>query len=153
MPELDRGQYERLLRFRTGLRRFLRWSAERASLAGLTPAQHQLLLAIRGHPDPRGPTVGDVADYLLLRHHSVVELAGRAQAAGLLERHADPDDARAVRLRLTAAGAERLSLLAAAHLEELARLDAELHHALWDGLDPTPGDARGGRAVPPADIS
>ena len=134
MPALDQLQYERLLRFRTGLRRFLRWSAEQAAAAGLTPAQHQLLLAVRGHPDPRGPTVGDVARYLLLRHHSTVELIDRAQAAGLLERHADQDDSRAVRLRLTESGEQRLRTLTAAHLEELARLESELH-ALWDGLD------------------
>jgi DNA-binding MarR family transcriptional regulator len=134
MPALDQAQYERLLRFRTGLRRFLRWSAEQAAAAGLTPAQHQLLLAVRGHPDPRGPTVGDVAGYLLLRHHSAVELIDRAQAAGLLERQADRDDSRAVRLRLTQSGKKRLETLTAAHLEELARLESELH-ALWEGLD------------------
>jgi DNA-binding MarR family transcriptional regulator len=134
MPALDQAQYQRLLRFRTGLRRFLRWSAEQAAAAGLTPAQHQLLLAVRGHPDPRGPTVGEVARYLLLRHHSTVELIDRAQAAGLLERHADRHDSRAVRLRLTESGEQRLRTLTAAHLEELARLESELH-ALWDGLD------------------
>jgi DNA-binding MarR family transcriptional regulator len=75
-----------------------------------------------------------VAGYLFLRHHSAVELIDRAQAAGLIERHADPDDARAVRLRLTALGEERLEALAAAHPEELARLEAQLH-GLWDGLD------------------
>jgi DNA-binding MarR family transcriptional regulator len=133
MPALDHAEYERLLRFRTGLRRFLRWSAEQAAAAGLTPAQHQLLLAVRGHPDPRGPTVGDVAGYLLLRHHSAVELIDRAQAAGLLERHADRDDSRTVRLRLTRSGRKRLDTLTAAHLEELARLEPELH-SLWDGL-------------------
>jgi DNA-binding MarR family transcriptional regulator len=133
MPALDHAEYERLLRFRTGLRRFLRWSAEQAAAAGLTPAQHQLLLAVRGHPDPRGPTVGDVAGYLLLRHHSAVELIDRAQAAGLLERHADRDDSRAVRLHLSDSGRERLETLTAAHLEELARLEPELH-SLWDGL-------------------
>jgi DNA-binding MarR family transcriptional regulator len=133
MPALDHAEYERLLRFRTGLRRFLRWSAEQAAAAGLTPAQHQLLLAVRGHPDPRGPTVGDVAGYLLLRHHSAVELIDRAQAAGLLERHADRDDSRAVRLHLSDSGRDRLETLTAAHLEELARLEPELH-SLWDGL-------------------
>lgn len=131
---LEQRHYERLLDVRTGLRRFLRWSAEQAAAAGLTPAQHQLLLAVRGHPDPRGPTVGEVARYLLLRHHSAVELVDRAQAAGLLQRHADRHDARAVRLRLTEAGQQRLEALTAAHLEELARLESELH-ALWDGLD------------------
>jgi DNA-binding MarR family transcriptional regulator len=134
MPALDPVPYERLLRFRTGLRRFLRWSAEQAAAAGLTPAQHQLLLAIRGHPDPLGPTIGDVARYLFLRHHSTVELVDRAQAAGLLERRTDPADSRAVRLRLTELGDERLRTLTGAHMEELARLEVELH-ALWDGLD------------------
>ena len=134
MPPLEQHQYERLLRFRTGLRRFLRWSAEQAAEAGLTPAQHQLLLAVRGHHDPRGPTIGDVAGYLLLRHHSAVELVDRAQAAGLLERQVDRDDARAVRLRLTRLGELRLETLTEAHMEELARLESELH-ALWEGLD------------------
>jgi DNA-binding MarR family transcriptional regulator len=60
--------YQRLLELQTGLRRFLRWSGQQASAAGLTPAQHQLLLAIRGHPDPRGPAIGDVANHLLVRH-------------------------------------------------------------------------------------
>ena len=53
---------------RTGLRRFEHWSAEQAASAGLTPAQHQLMLAVRGHPDRRGPTIGEAAEYLLLRH-------------------------------------------------------------------------------------
>jgi DNA-binding MarR family transcriptional regulator len=136
MCAFDQGQYERLLRFRTGLRRFLRWSAEQARIAGLTPAQHQLLLVVRGHPDPLGPTVSDVAKYLYLRHHSAVELIDRAQVAGLIERRADPSDTRAVRLHLTPSGEQRLERLAEAHMEELARLEGELH-ALWDGLDTT----------------
>jgi DNA-binding MarR family transcriptional regulator len=140
MATMDQAQYERLLRFRTGLRRFLRWSAEQAAGAGLTPAQHQLLLAIRGHPDPLGPTIGDVARYLFLRHHSTVELIDRAQAAGLLERRTDPDDSRVVRLHLTERGDERLQTLTDAHMEELARLESELH-ALWDGLDTTVHEA------------
>lgn len=114
--------YARLLRLRTELRRFERWSAEQAQAAGLTPMQHQLLLAIRGHADRRGPTIGDAAEYLLLRHHSAGELIQRAEAAGLVERVRDSDDHRVIRLQLTDAGAERLEKLTAIHAEEVQRL-------------------------------
>lgn len=127
--------YARLLGFRTGLRQFERWSEEQARAAGLTPAQHQLLLAIRGHEDPRGPTIGEVADYLLLRHHSVVGLVDRADTAGLVSRHRDEQDHRVVRLRLTDAGAARLERLSALHLEELERMAPQLS-GLWEGLAP-----------------
>jgi DNA-binding MarR family transcriptional regulator len=132
--ELSNEDYSRLLDFRTGIRRFLHWSEQQALDIGLTPAQHQLLLAIRGHADPTGPTVGDIANYLLLRHHSAVGLVDRAEAAGLVARHGDADDQRVVRLRLTAMGSRRLRQLSEAHLEELARLAPRLR-ALWAGLD------------------
>jgi DNA-binding MarR family transcriptional regulator len=124
--QLSTGDYEQLLRFRTALRRFLRWSEAEATAAGLTPAQHQLLLAIRGHAGRTEPTIGDVADTLLLRHHSAVGLVDRAEAAGLVRRHVDRDDARVVRLTLTAAGSRRLASLTDAHLDELAVLSSTL---------------------------
>lgn len=123
-----------MLLFRTGLRRFLHWSGQQAEAAGLTPAQHQLLLAIRGHQDSRGPTIGDTAGYLLLRHHSAVGLVDRAEAAGLVERLEDQDDRRVVRLRLSPKGAGILVQLSQAHLEELTRLAPEVR-ALWAGLE------------------
>ena len=128
--------YRRLLELRTGLRRFLRWSEQQARSAGMTPAQHQLLLAIRGHGDDRGPTIGDVAGYLLLRHHSAVGLIDRAAAAGLVARGSDPDNPSAVRLRLTDRGARQLEALSEQHLEELAHL-APTMHALWGALEHT----------------
>jgi DNA-binding MarR family transcriptional regulator len=135
--------YRRLLELRTGLRRFLRWSERHAEAAGMTPAQHQLLLAIRGHSDPRGPTVGDVAAYLLLRHHSAVGLVDRAEAAGLLERGQDRDNLSAVRLRLTDKGSRQLEALSEQHLEELAHL-APTMQALWEALeDASDGDPEG----------
>jgi DNA-binding MarR family transcriptional regulator len=136
MSGLNQRDYERLLAFRTGLRRFLSWSGQQAEAAGITPAQHQLLLAVRGHPDPRGPTIGEVAGYLLVRHHSAVELIDRAVAAGLVLRRADTEDARAVRVVLAPRGEERLERLTASHLEELDRLTSELHN-LWVGLEAT----------------
>ncbi len=121
---LSDADYVDLLRFRDSLRRFLRWSEDRAKQAGLTAAQHQLLLAIRGHGGR--PTIGDVADHLLLRHHSVVELVDRAERAGLVVRTEDPDDRRAVRLALSAQGTARLDEVTADHLDELRRLQQEL---------------------------
>ena len=76
-----------------------------------------------------------MADYLLLRHHSTVELADRADSAGLVRRNRDPDDRRIVRLQLTELGAETLEGLSALHLEELERLALRLPSA-WEGLAP-----------------
>ncbi|MGI9121036.1 MAG: MarR family winged helix-turn-helix transcriptional regulator [Acidimicrobiales bacterium] len=126
--------YQRLLEMRTGLRRFLHWSEELAHSVGLTPMQHQLLLAVRGHFDPRGPAISDVAQSLLVRHNSAVELVDRAEGAGLVRRAADEDDARVVRLMLTAEGSERLEALAAATMEEVARLAPRME-PLWAGLE------------------
>ncbi len=127
--------FRRLLEFRTGLRRFLRWSEQAAIAADLSPAVHQLLLAIRGSGKPDGPTIGELAEYLVVRHHSAVEAVDRAQQSGLVEREADRDDLRVVRVRLTEDGDERLRRLTAQHLEELARL-APSFSALWAGLSP-----------------
>ena len=126
------AEYRGLLAFRDELRHFLHWSEQQAIDAGITPAQYQLLLAVRGHPGG-APTVRDVADHLLLRHHSVVGLVDRAVAADLVERRADPDDQRVVRLRLTAAGARVLRRLAESHLRELRRRAPAFNPALLNG--------------------
>jgi DNA-binding MarR family transcriptional regulator len=123
--------FRRLLAFRDGLRRFLRWSEEQAKAAGLTPSQHQLLLAIRG--SEASPSIGDIAEHLLLRHHSVVELVDRAERAGLVARHLDEEDQRVVRLGLTDLGAIKLGALSDAHLEELAR-ERSHFELLWEHL-------------------
>jgi DNA-binding MarR family transcriptional regulator len=116
------------------LRRFLRWSEEQAKAAGLTPAKHQLLLAIRGHPTASGPTVGEIADYLVVRHHSAVGLIDRAVADGLVRRTRDPENKSVVRITLSSTGIEKLDRLSEAHLEELAHL-APTMQALWRALE------------------
>jgi DNA-binding MarR family transcriptional regulator len=131
---LAHEHYRKLLLFRVGLRRFLRWSDGQATSLGLSPSQHQLLLTIAGHDDARGPTIGDVADYLLLRHHSAVGLVDRAEAAGLVRRKPDPEDHRVVRLGLTALGRRRLERLSALHLDQLKQLTPSITQ-LWDDLE------------------
>ena len=136
---LEQSDFEHLLELRTGLRRFLRWSDQQAQAAGLTPAKHQLLLAIKGHPDPSGPTIGEVADYLVLRHHSAVGLIDRAVEDGLIKRNKDRNK-RVVRVTLTRAGNDKLAALAQAHVEEIAHL-APTMHTLWRALEHADGDA------------
>ena len=150
---LAQSDFEHLLELRTGLRRFLRWSEQQAKAAGLTAAKHQLLLAIKGHPDPAGPTVGEIADYLVLRHHSAVELVDRAVQDGLVKRNPDPTVRSVVRVTLTPAGAAKLDALAEAHLQEIAHL-APAMRTLWraleqgDGNAPHPAARRAPRATP-----
>ena len=126
MDRLTQQDFERLLEFRVTLRRFQRWSEDQARAAGLTHVQHQLLVAIKGHPGDRPPTVGDLAGYLLLRPHSAVELVDRAEAAGLVERTPDREDGRVVRVGLTPDGEEVLQKLTRAHLDRLHELAAVL---------------------------
>jgi DNA-binding MarR family transcriptional regulator len=131
---LEHADFEHLLELRTGLRRFLRWSEEQAKAAGLTAAKHQLLLAIKGHPDPAGPTIGEIADYLVLRHHSAVGLIDRAEKDGLVKRTPDPGSRSVVRVTLTRAGEVKLDALAEAHLQEITHL-APTMRTLWRALE------------------
>jgi DNA-binding MarR family transcriptional regulator len=126
MDQPTHHDYERLLEFRVALRRFQRWSEDHAQAAGLTHVQHQLLVAIKGHPGEKPPSMGDLAGYLLLRPHSTVELVDRAESAGLVERVADIGDGRIVRVRLTRAGDRILRQLTLAHLDRLHELAAVL---------------------------
>ncbi len=142
---LDPPDFQHLLELRTGLRRFLRWSEQQANAAGLTGGQHQLLLAIRGHPDPAGPTIGELADYLVLRHHSAVGLVDRAVREGLVQRNPDPRNKSIVHVTLTPVGAAKLDALAEAHLQEIAHL-APTMRTLWRQIE-KPGD---GNAPHPA---
>jgi DNA-binding MarR family transcriptional regulator len=162
VPRLTRDDFEHLLAFRASLRRFQHWSEEQAQAAGLTHVQHQLLVAVKGHPGDRPPTVGELADYLLLRHHSAVELVDRAATAGLVRRVSDPSDGRVVRVELTPLGEQRLAELTPAHLDELHRLAEVLNQLTtgWNGRDGHQGEksekseksdrGRNGRNVPTA---
>jgi DNA-binding MarR family transcriptional regulator len=136
---LEQSDFEHLLELRTGLRRFIRWSDQQAQAAGLTPAKHQLLLAIKGHPDASGPTIGEVAEYLVLRHHSAVGLIDRAVKDGLVQRNRDRGKG-VVRVTLTRAGADKLDALAETHLAEIEHL-APTMRTLWRALEHADGNA------------
>jgi DNA-binding MarR family transcriptional regulator len=116
MREAD---YAALAQFRYQLRTFLAFSEAAAQRAGLTTQQHQALLAIKGLAGPDGASVGDVAGFLLIRHHTAVELVDRMAKLKLISRETDPEDARRVLVKLTARGEQKLRSLSRIHLDEL----------------------------------
>jgi DNA-binding MarR family transcriptional regulator len=104
----------------------MRMSEDAARAAGLTPAQHQLLLAVKGAPTASAPSTSEVAQLLQQRVHSVVELVDRAADVGLLRRSTDPTDGRRQLLSLTPLGEEKLAGLSVLHRDELRRFRREL---------------------------
>jgi DNA-binding MarR family transcriptional regulator len=111
--------YGALALFRFQLRKFLSFSEAAALEAGLTPQQHQALLAIKGFSSARPVSVGDLAGLLLVRHHTAVELVDRMTKLGLLGRIVDGDDSRRILLQVTRKGEQKLRMLSKIHFEEL----------------------------------
>jgi DNA-binding MarR family transcriptional regulator len=127
---LDKHDYEVLAALRYALRQFLRFSEEAAHTAGLTPQQHQALLAIKGFPKRDFVTVGELAERLQVLHHSAVGLADRLVKQKLLRRARNPDDHRQVYVTLTAGGQNVLHKLSAEHREQLHRIGPEINAVL-----------------------
>jgi len=123
---LSDADYATLARFRHFLRAFAAFSEEAAHDAGVAPAQYQLLVMIRGWGGDGSPSITDLAERLVLRHHSVVELVQRARTAGLVATAADPDDGRRQLVHLTPTGAQKLAELARLHRDELRRFREDL---------------------------
>ena len=122
-PAVD---YEALARFRHELRKFQAFSQSAAHKAGLTAQQHQALLAVRGFSGKGPISVGDLAQYLLIRHHTAVELVDRMTKLKVLSRNGDGTDGRRVLVSLTREGERRLQKLSRIHLEELRAIEPTL---------------------------
>lgn len=127
---VSRQDYIALARFRHALRVFQRFSEDAARAAGVTPAQHQLVLAVKGWSRPEPPSVSDIADQLQLRTHSTVELVRRAEQADLVTTHVDTRDHRRQLLEVTGHGDQLLASLSALHRDELRRFRAEMNDIL-----------------------
>lgn len=133
-----------LAEFRYTLRKFLHFSEEAAVRAGLTAQQHQLLLQVAGAPADTTITIGYLAERLVLKPHSLVELASRCEEAGLLIRTHNEQDRRVVVLQLTANGHRLLHKLSEDHARELNELAPDLIKALTaiPGTKPSPPKTR-----------
>ena len=112
--------YRALAEFRHALRQFLAFSEDAAVQAGLTPVQHQALLAIKGMPE-QPVSVGALAQWLGVRPHSCAGLVERLVSLGLVAKKSDPGDRRRVVLRLTARAEAVRAGLSVAHRDELRR--------------------------------
>ncbi len=127
---IKKADYEALAEFRYALRKFLAFSEEAASGAGLTPQQHQALLSIKGAPDADWLSISQIAERLLIRHHTAVELVDRLVALGLVARMADPEDGRRIQVHVTKDGEERLRSLSASHIAEVKNIQPTLRKLL-----------------------
>jgi DNA-binding MarR family transcriptional regulator len=130
---LSKADYEALARFRYHLRQFLSFSEKAAVTAGLTPRQHQALLAIKGFPDRDHVTIGELAEQLQIAHHTAVELTDRLASQNLVARHPGSQDRRIVFLQVTRKGENLLTKLSLAHRAEIQRIGPRLR-ALLDDL-------------------
>ncbi|HVY69429.1 MAG TPA: MarR family transcriptional regulator [Verrucomicrobiae bacterium] len=129
-PKITKAQYESLAEWRYALRQFLHFSEEAARAAGVTPQQHQALLAIRGFPGRDKVTVGELSERLQVRHHSAVGLANRLVMERLVARTHDEKDRRQVYLELTPRGEMVLEQLSTAHREQLRRIGPRINSLL-----------------------
>jgi len=128
--KVTKTEYETLADLRYSLRQFLHFSEEAANNAGVTPQQHQALLAIKGFPEERGITMGELAERLQVRHHSAVGLVDRLVLKNLVAREHHPADRRQVFLALTERGEKMLERLSAAHKEQLRRVGPRIESLL-----------------------
>jgi len=128
--EITQSEYETLADLRYSLRQFLHFSEEAAHNAGLTPQQHQALLAIKGFPHERTITIGQLAERLQVRHHSAVGLVDRLVLKNFVARKPHPTDRRQVYLALTQLGDKTLEKVSAAHKEQLRRIGPRIESLL-----------------------
>lgn len=132
---MSKADFERLAHFRYQLRRFLRFSEEVTHKRGITSLQYLLMLQIKGFPGREWATVGELAERLQAKHHGVVSLISRCEAAGLVRRDSSSDDKRRVEVKLTGKGEKCLEQLASLHRAELRSLRGEFVVPDLTGLD------------------
>lgn len=118
---LEDRDYKVLASVRAELRSFAHFTERVTSGAGLTPQQHQILLALRA-ADGLELTIGQLAGTMFLKPHSVSGMADRLASVGLVERVRSDEDRRSIRLRLTDKAKGVLASLGQAHKDELRRI-------------------------------
>jgi DNA-binding MarR family transcriptional regulator len=121
---LTKLEYAALSNFRFQLARFLRFSEGAARAAGITPKQYLLLLHICGTPGRNWASVGQLAERLQSSAHGTVGLVNRCNAARLVTKRRNSEDARLVEVHATALGRKLVARIATRHRAELQSLRA-----------------------------
>ncbi len=119
-----------LAEFRFQMRKFLNFSEIVSERCGIPAQQYQLMQVIAAMSEGQQASITYLAERMILRHNSTVELVDRAERAGLVRRESDPKDMRRSLVQLTPQGQDILERLVAEHLRELAPLCEHLIHAL-----------------------
>lgn len=119
--KLRTEDYQALGAFRYALRKFLAFSEAGSGKLGLTPQQHQAILAIRAHPGPDPMTIGELAESLLIKNHSAVGLVDRLLKRGLVVRSQSERDRRRIVLAITLQAEAILETISRNNLGELNR--------------------------------
>jgi len=127
---LSNAEYLALSEFRYQLRRYLRFMEGHARAAGLQPQQYQLLLAIKGLPNGKIPTVSILAERMQLNQNTMVELAERCEKRGLILRTRSDADRRQVTLAITRNGEVVLRQQASVSRQELRSIGPVLSKSL-----------------------
>ncbi|HZL24997.1 MAG TPA: MarR family transcriptional regulator [Acidobacteriaceae bacterium] len=130
-----------LAEFRFQLRKFLRFSEIAAEAAGISVQQYQMLQVIAAVPEGQGASISYLADRMILRHNSAVELVDRAVRAGMVRRESDDEDLRRSIVRLMPEGEKALEQLIPSHLHELDVRGGEIIAALKVLLESGENDA------------
>ena len=108
-----------LAEFRFRLRRFLSFSEAASEEFGVPAQQYQLMQVVAAVPGDRAATISYIAERMLLRHNSAVELVDRVEKSGLVRRIADESDHRRSVVGITEEAEALLSQLVSRHLAEL----------------------------------
>ena len=128
----ERDCLKNLAEFRYQMRKFLNFSEIASERCGIPAQQYQLMQVIAAIPEDQQASITYLAERMILRHNSTVELVDRAERAGLVNRQSDPKDMRRSIIYLTAEGRAILDRLVAEHLSELAPRCEQLITALRD---------------------
>lgn len=128
-----------LAEFRYRLRKFLSFSEMAAESVGISAQQYQLLQVVAAVPEGQERSISYIADRMMVRHNSAVELVDRAEKSGLVRRIADESDHRRSLVTITERGGELITLLVGQHLTEVESDGPELVRALRMLMEPRVG--------------